>query len=101
MIGQSNNAFSILGFSLAENEESMFCSFHPFADKTNNKHLWKPFSRSYEDHSIKTFQRLLVILKIGIELYLNYVFRYSFNNIAPMVFLVNVLFLVSSNMRLI
>ena len=42
-IGQSNNAFSILGFSLAENQESMFCSFHPFSDKTNNKHLRKPF----------------------------------------------------------
>ena len=42
-IGQSNNAFSILGFSWRENEESMFCSFHPLADKTNNKHLLKPF----------------------------------------------------------
>ena len=35
-IGQSNNAFSILGFPLAEKEESMFLSFHPLADKTNN-----------------------------------------------------------------
>ena len=46
-IGQSNNAFSILGFSLAgnrtETEESMFWSFHPLADKTNNEHLPKPF----------------------------------------------------------
>ena len=42
-IGQSNNAFSILGFLWRENEESMFCSFHPLADKTNNKHLRKPF----------------------------------------------------------
>ena len=25
--------------NLAENEESMFCSFHPFADKTNSKHF--------------------------------------------------------------
>ena len=36
-IGQSNNAFSILGFS------SMFWSFHPLADKTNVEHLPKPF----------------------------------------------------------
>ena len=42
-IGQSNNTFSILGFSLAGKRESMFCSFHPLADKTNNKHLPKPF----------------------------------------------------------
>ena len=34
------------------------------------------FSRSYENCSIKTFQRLLGVRKIGIELYLNYVFRY-------------------------
>ena len=26
-----------------ENEESMFWSFHPLADKTNNEHLPKPF----------------------------------------------------------
>ena len=31
------------GFLWRENEESMFCSFHPLADKTNNKHLPKPF----------------------------------------------------------
>ena len=42
-IGQSNNAFSILGFLRREKEESMFCSFHPLADQTNNKHLPKPF----------------------------------------------------------
>ena len=42
-IGQSNNAFSMLGFLWRENEESMLCSFHPLADKTNNKHLRKPF----------------------------------------------------------
>ena len=36
-IDQSINAFSILGFSVEpENEESMFWSFHPLADKTNN-----------------------------------------------------------------
>ena len=53
MIGQSNNAFSILGFSLAENEEAMFWSFHPFADKTNNRTntYWNYFSRLYENRS--------------------------------------------------
>ena len=36
-IDQSINAFSILGFSVEpENEEYMFWSFHPLADKTNN-----------------------------------------------------------------
>ena len=49
-IGQSNYAFSILGFLWRENEEAMFWSFHPLADKTNNEHL--PRSRSYENHSI-------------------------------------------------
>ena len=34
-IGQSNNAFSILGFFWHENEESMFWSFHPLGDKTD------------------------------------------------------------------
>ena len=31
------------GFLWRENEESMFWSFHPFADKTNNEPLPKPF----------------------------------------------------------
>ena len=42
-IGQSNNAFSILGFSLAGKRTGHFLSFHPLADKTNNEHLLKPF----------------------------------------------------------
>ena len=42
-IGQSNNAFSILGFSLSGNEEFMLWSFHPLADKRNNENLPKPF----------------------------------------------------------
>ena len=42
-IGQSNNAFSILGFLWWENEEAMFWSFHPLADETNNERLPKPF----------------------------------------------------------
>ena len=49
-IGQSNYAFSILCFLWRENEEAMFLSFHPLADKSNNEHL--PRSRSYENHSI-------------------------------------------------
>ena len=42
-IGQSNNAFSILGFLWRENEEAMVWSFHPLADETKNEHLPKPF----------------------------------------------------------
>ena len=42
-IGQSNNAFSILGFLWRENKEAMFWSFHPLADETKNEHLPKPF----------------------------------------------------------
>ena len=49
-IGQSNYAFSILGFVWRENEETMLWSFHPLADKSNNEHL--PRSRSYGNHSI-------------------------------------------------
>ena len=47
-IGQPSYAFSILGFLWRENEEAMFWSFHPLADKSNNEHL--PRSRSYENH---------------------------------------------------
>ena len=54
-IGQSNYAFSILGFLLGflwrENEEAMLWSFHPLADKSNNEYLLR--SRSYENHSIQ------------------------------------------------
>ena len=46
-IGQSNYAFSILGFLWRENEEAMFWSFYPLADKSN-----LPRSRSYGNHSI-------------------------------------------------
>ena len=31
------------GFLWRQNEEAMFWSFHPLADKTNNEHLPKPF----------------------------------------------------------
>ena len=31
------------GFLWRENEESMFWSFHPLSDKTNNEHFAKPF----------------------------------------------------------
>ena len=49
-IGQSNYAFSILGFLWRENGETMFWSFHSLADESNDEHL--PRSRSYENHSI-------------------------------------------------
>ena len=42
-IGRSNHDFSpCKGFLWRENEESMFWSFHPLVDKTNNEHLRKP-----------------------------------------------------------
>ena len=41
--GQTNNAFSTLGVFWRENEDAMFWSFHPMADKTNKEHLPKPF----------------------------------------------------------
>ena len=44
-IDQSNNAFSIKGFLWRENKQAMFWTFHPLADKTNNKHLLKPFCK--------------------------------------------------------
>ena len=34
-----------------ENEEAMFWSFHPLADKTNNDYYRNHFSRSYENRS--------------------------------------------------
>ena len=42
-IGQSNDAFSVLGFLWWENKEAMLWSYHPLADKTSNEHLPKPF----------------------------------------------------------
>ena len=42
-IGQSSNAFSILGFSLAGKRRGHVLIIHPLADKTNNKYLPKPF----------------------------------------------------------
>ena len=51
-IGQSINTFSILGFLWRKNEEAMFWSFHPLADKTNNERkLRNYFSWSYENRS--------------------------------------------------
>ena len=38
---------------LWENEQSVFWSFHPLADKPNNEHLPEPFLRSYEHRSNK------------------------------------------------
>ena len=37
----------LLYISWRENEESMFWSFHPLADKTNNEHLRKPLFQDY------------------------------------------------------
>ena len=42
-IGQSNNSFSILWFSLAEKQRVHVWSFYPLADITNNEHLPKLF----------------------------------------------------------
>ena len=38
-----NTVGLLQGFPWQKNEESTFWSFHPLADKTNNKHLPKPF----------------------------------------------------------
>ena len=43
MIGKRTVPSLYKGFLWRENEESMFWSLHSFADKTNNKHLPKPF----------------------------------------------------------
>ena len=51
-IGQSRNAFSILGFlGGGGDEKAMFWSFHPLADKTNNELLRNHFSRLCENCS--------------------------------------------------
>ena len=50
-IGQSNNAFSILGFSLAGKRRVHVLTFF-LAYKRNNKHLPKHLLRSYENRSI-------------------------------------------------
>ena len=42
-IGKPNNAFSTLGILWRENKDSIFWSFHPLADKTNNEHFPKPY----------------------------------------------------------
>ena len=47
-IGQSNNALSILGFFFGGKTESMFWSFHPLADKSNNEHFTKT---SFQGHT--------------------------------------------------
>ena len=44
MIGQSNNAFSILGFSLVGKQRGHVLIFSSIgSDRTNNKHLLQPF----------------------------------------------------------
>ena len=42
-IGQSNDAFPILGFSSARKRRVYVLIFHPLVGKTNNEHLPKPF----------------------------------------------------------
>ena len=56
-IGQSNNAFSVLGFSWRENEDAIFWSFHPLADKTNNEHLPKPLFKVIRKSLLGTVKR--------------------------------------------
>ena len=58
-IGQSNNAFSISGFSLAGKGRAMFWSFHTWADKTNNKHLPKPFFKVMRKSPYLVLQALM------------------------------------------
>ena len=42
-LANRTTSFTYEGFLWRENEESMFWSFHPLADKTSNDHLPKPF----------------------------------------------------------
>ena len=50
------------GFLWRENEESIFWSSHPLADKTNNEHLRKPFFK-VENHSIVLLLNLLLFCR--------------------------------------
>ena len=56
-IVQSNNASSILGFSLAENLRVQVLTFQPLTDITNNEHLPSPFLHIKK---VLSFQRIVV-----------------------------------------
>ena len=56
-IVQSNNASSILGFSLAENLRVQVLTFQPLTDITNNEHLPSPFLHVKK---VLLFQRIVV-----------------------------------------
>ena len=64
-IGQSNNAFSILGFSLAGNEESMFSCFHPFIHSliTNNEHHFQQITSTiFQGHT-----KIALAFRVGMK----------------------------------
>ena len=66
-IGQSHNAFPLLGVLWRENEESMFCSFHPLADKANNEHLAKPFFKASKPKLKKIVGHKVVNMRFDCE----------------------------------
>ena len=54
------------GFLWRQNEESVFWSFHPLTDKTNNEHLTKPFFKVVRNRSNKLSNvRTFIILRSG------------------------------------
>ena len=65
-IAQSNNALSILGFSLSGKRRGHVWSFHSLADKTNNEYLTKPFSEVIRK---SLYQKMSLILTTDIYCY--------------------------------
>ena len=65
-IAQSNNAFSILGFSLSGKRRGHVWSFHSLADKTNNEYLTKPFSEVIRK---SLYQKMSLMLRTDIYCY--------------------------------
>ena len=65
-IAQSNNAFSILGFSLSGKRRGHVWSFHSLADKTNNEYLTKPF---FEVIRKSLYQKMSLMLTTDIYCY--------------------------------
>ena len=65
-IAQSNNAFSILGFSLSGKRRGHVWSFHSLADKTNNEYLTKPFSEVIRK---SLYQKMSLMLTTDIYCY--------------------------------
>ena len=68
----------------------MFCSFHPLADKTNNKHLLKPFFKVIR----KSLYRYKTTCLVSFAIHCKRAWRWCLINIALLIVrnLSNVLF---------